>query len=87
MYVPTFAITKGVVEFPVLAGLLGSINTIVEASTVPSASVSFAVIVGIKTPLFWVVVTASFTATGASFSPITVISKVLIALSEPSEIV
>ena len=87
-YVPTPGITKGVPEFPVFAGLLGSINVIVLASIVPS-SVSFAPIVVIVIGVSSRVKSAlsSSTATGASLIPVTVISNVLDADKSPSLIV
>ena len=87
-YTPTPKISNGVVELPVFAGFEGSINTIVEATTLPS-SVSFPpiafTIIAVSSN---VVFPVSFTATGASFTEITSISKVLVTVSTvPSVIV
>ena len=84
MYVPTPTITNGVVESPVFAGLFGSINTIVDASTV-SSSLSLLVINEIFTgesslPMF----PESLIAIGASLTPVTVISNVLVVTEIPS---
>ena len=70
-----------------LAGLLGSINTIVDAS-IAWSSVSLPAINGIFTgesslPVF----PKSFIAIGASLTPVTVISNVLVTAFTPSEMV
>ena len=84
IYVPTLTIVRGFSLSPVIVGLLGFINIIVDGSIVPS-SVSLAPIVA---TVIWLSSSVLFPklsiATGASFTESTVISSVLVTSTVPS---
>ena len=84
MYVPIPTTTNGVVELPVFAALLGSISVTVAAS-IALSSVSFPPIKETTTSVSsGVVFPKSFTAIGASFTGVTVISNVPGTVAVPS---